>query len=146
MVAAGAVVLDENGRVLLVKHRPGRAGYWAGKWICPGGRLKLGETLTECARRETLEETHLEISIQRMIPPFERIVKQDGRTVLHVIYIDFLARCSSTRAVPDDDVGEARWVDALELTGMAGDLHEDTRTLLALAGVWPGDQDPRALP
>jgi 8-oxo-dGTP diphosphatase len=145
-VAVGAVVLDGEGRVLLVRHRPERGGYWAGKWICPGGRLKLGETLAEGARREIREETHLEICIQRMIPPFERIVKKRRRTVLHVVYIDFLARCSSTHYTPDDDVGEARWVDARQLLDMAGDLHEDTRSLLILAGVWPGEQKSRELP
>ena len=143
IVAAGAVVLDEGGRVLLVKHRPERGGYWAGKWICPGGRLKLGETLAEGARREIHEETHLEICIHRMIPPFERIVTDGERTVLHVVYIDFLAGCSSTSVIPADDVGEARWVNVSALPDMAGELHEDTRTLLRLAGVWPQDCDSR---
>jgi len=143
MAAVGAVVLDDRGRVLLVKHRPERGGYWAGKWICPGGRLELGETLAEGARREILEETHLEIVIDRMLPPFERIVKEGERTVLHVVYIDFLAHCSSTRIEPADDVGEARWVEVEQLPGMAEELHEDTRSLLGLAGVWPQDRNSR---
>ncbi len=137
MVAVGAVVQDGKGRVLLVKHRPERGGYWAGKWICPGGRLELGETLAEGARREILEETRLEIIIDRMLPPFERIVKEEECTVLHVVYIDFLAQCCSTHITPADDVGEARWVEVERLPGMAEELHEDTRTLLRLAEVLP---------
>ena len=52
-VGVGAIVVHE-GRILLVKRaaEPGR-----GLWAIPGGRLKLGETLKECARREILEET-----------------------------------------------------------------------------------------
>jgi len=141
MVAVGAVVLDVQGRVLLVKHRPERGGYWAGRWICPGGRLKVGETLAEGAHREIREETHLEIRIDRMIPPFERIVNKGERTALHVVYIVFLASCSSTNVMPDDDIGEALWVKVEQLPRMAGELHEDTCTLLRLAGVWPLDHD-----
>ena len=31
-----------------------------GKWISVGGKLEAGETPDECARREILEETHLQ--------------------------------------------------------------------------------------
>jgi hypothetical protein len=34
MVAVGAVIVDKEGRILLVKHVPERNGYWQGKWIC----------------------------------------------------------------------------------------------------------------
>ena len=39
VVAVGAVILDNEGRVLLGRHKPERRGFWAGKWICPGGKL-----------------------------------------------------------------------------------------------------------
>ena len=45
MIGVGAVIEDETGRILLVKHVPRRGGYWQGKWICPGGELELGETI-----------------------------------------------------------------------------------------------------
>ncbi len=42
MVGVGAVISDGDGRILLVRHRPERGGFWQGKWICPGGRLGAG--------------------------------------------------------------------------------------------------------
>ena len=50
IVAVGAVIEDNEGRILLVKHKPERGGYWQGEWICPGGKLELGETLEEAAK------------------------------------------------------------------------------------------------
>jgi len=56
MIGVGAVVEDELGRILLVKHIPERGGFWQGKWICPGGELELGETIEEGIKREVKEE------------------------------------------------------------------------------------------
>ena len=135
IIGVGAVVEDDKGRILLVMHRPERGGYWKGKWICPGGKLELGETLEEGARREIKEETGLDIEIGRQIPPFERIVREDGGSTLHVIYIDFMAKVVGGKFTPQSDVGQGRWVTRSEMKGMWGELHEDTQRLMKLAGV-----------
>lgn len=44
-IAVGAVIKNSEGKILLVQHKPERGGYWRGKWICPGGKLKLGESI-----------------------------------------------------------------------------------------------------
>jgi len=134
-VAVGAVIGDKEGRVLLVKHVPQRDSYWKGKWICPGGRLEFGESIGEGIAREVKEETDLDIRLDALLPPFERIVKQDGETKLHVIYIDSLASLAGGQFRPGSDVGEGMWVSPQELPGMWDQLHEDTRKLLNIAKV-----------
>ena len=135
MLAVGAVIEDDGGRILLVKHRPERGGYWQGKWICPGGKLETGETMEEGARREVREETGLDIVITRSLPPFERIVREGRKTALHVIYIDFTAKVIGGEFAPASDVGEGRWVTRSEIKGVWRELHEDTQRLMKLAGV-----------
>jgi 8-oxo-dGTP diphosphatase len=56
----GAVVLDDAGRLLLIRRgrEPSR-----GLWSLPGGRLEAGETRPEAARREVLEETGLHVTV-----------------------------------------------------------------------------------
>ncbi len=71
MIGVGAVIEDEAGRILLVKHVPERGGFWQGKWICPGGELGLGETIEEGIKREVMEETQLEIDLVTPLHPFE---------------------------------------------------------------------------
>jgi 8-oxo-dGTP diphosphatase len=56
-VTAGAVVSDERGRVLLLRHVL-RAG---SGWGIPGGFLNAGEQPDEAVRRELREETGLEL-------------------------------------------------------------------------------------
>jgi len=135
IVAVGAVIEDNEGRILLVKHKPERKGYWQGKWICPGGSLELGETLEEGARREVKEETGLDIDIQKLLLPFERIVREGRKTALRVIYIDFVAKVVGGEFTPASDVGEGRWVTRSEMRRMWGELHEDTQKLMKLAGM-----------
>lgn len=135
MVAVGAVIEDNLGRVLLVKHKPERGGFWQGKWICPGGELELGEDIGGGVKREVMEETNLEVDLVRALPAFDRIVKRGGEVELHVIYIDYKAKLVRGELKVDSDVGEARWIEKSEFEQIWEEIHEDTKKLLELAGV-----------
>ncbi|MDX1448818.1 MAG: NUDIX domain-containing protein, partial [Acidimicrobiia bacterium] len=54
------VAVIEDGRVLLV--RKGR-GPWQDHWAVPGGRVELGEPMSQTAVREVREETGLVIRL-----------------------------------------------------------------------------------
>ena len=135
MVAVGAVITDDDNRVLLVKHKPERQGFWQGKWICPGGKLEVGEPIEEGIKREVREETNLEIKLTTPLVPFERIVGTNGNTELHVIYIDYVAEKDSGDLKPDSDVGEAEWIPRSDISKIWDELHEDTRRLLRIANI-----------
>lgn len=59
VVRVGIAVLIIKDNHILLGHRLSPHG--AGDWAPPGGHLELGETWEDCARRETLEETGLEL-------------------------------------------------------------------------------------
>jgi 8-oxo-dGTP diphosphatase len=60
-VGAAAVVLDDHGRVLLVRHTYGRFN-----WELPGGASEPRESFAETALRELREETSLEAVAERL--------------------------------------------------------------------------------
>ncbi len=51
------VIVVEDDAVLLAQHRKGGSDYW----VVPGGTLRQGEGVLDCARRELLEETGLRV-------------------------------------------------------------------------------------
>jgi len=135
LVAVGAVIQDDKGRILLVKHKKERGGYWQGKWICPGGELEHGEEITAGIKREVKEETNLEIELMTPLVPFDRIVETNNKITLHVVYIDYVARLLSGELRADSDIGEALWVEKEDIPRIWQELHPDTQRLLGLAGM-----------
>ena len=74
--AASAVVIDDTGVVLL--QRRGDNGYWS----IPGGAMEPGEDIATCCRRETFEETGIEVEIVRLSGVYSNprhvVAYQDG--------------------------------------------------------------------
>lgn len=60
-MGAAAVIVDEGGQVLLVKHTYGRRN-----WELPGGQTEPGESAEETALREVREETGLRVRAGRL--------------------------------------------------------------------------------
>lgn len=62
LVAAGALILNQNGDLLIVKPKyTGRAHY------LPGGLVESNESPKEGCRREILEELSIDVSIGRLL-------------------------------------------------------------------------------
>lgn len=55
MLGVATLVLDKGLRLLMMKRTD------SGHWGIPGGAMELGEVIEDAARRETREETNLEI-------------------------------------------------------------------------------------
>lgn len=61
VAAAGVLAVDGAGRLLLQRRRD------TGDWAIPMGRMELGETPAQCAVRETLEETGVEVEVTGLL-------------------------------------------------------------------------------
>ena len=103
-VAVKAYIIDA-GRLLIVK-RVADDDHYAGKWDLPGGRLASGEDPLEGLRRETKEETRLDIEILLPID-VQHFTRDDGQVITMII---FLCRPLTDRVVLSKEHAEYRWV------------------------------------
>lgn len=65
-LSAGAVVLDEHGKILLIKG-PQRG------WEFPGGIIELGETIEGGIIREVREESGIDIEVVRFCGIYQNV-------------------------------------------------------------------------
>jgi ADP-ribose pyrophosphatase YjhB (NUDIX family) len=110
VVAVGAIVFDDQGRVLLVERgRPPGVGLWS----VPGGKLEHAETLAQAVAREVREETGLVVEVGPLACVVERIGDD-----FHFVILDYLAHAIGGSLAAASDARAARWVGAGELAGL----------------------------
>lgn len=100
------MVQDDQGR-LLMQDRKDRS--WPG--LCfPGGHVEQGESFTESAVREVLEETGLTIEDPRLCGVKQFQTKENAR---YVVFFYKASRFSGT--LQSSDEGEVFWLSREEL-------------------------------
>jgi 8-oxo-dGTP pyrophosphatase MutT (NUDIX family) len=127
---AGALIRDEAGRVLLVRHVEGR-------WQLPGGAVDPDESPAEAARRECLEEASVEIEVGRIVGAFGgpeyRVTYANGDEVGVVSTVFEAEIVAGTPEPGDDETVEVRWFAPGELAAL--ELRASTRGVVEALGL-----------
>lgn len=131
--AAGILAVDDDGRLLLQRRRD------TGQWAIPMGRMELGETPTQCAVRETREETGVEVEPTGLLgiysdPDYVVAYDSDGE-VRQEFEITLIGVPVTGTPTVNDEASDVRWIRPEELAGY--DIHPRMRQQLGdyLAGV-----------
>lgn len=92
-LGAGAVVLCEEHVVLVqVNYGPAK-----GHWILPGGMVDPGESPSEAAQRETLEETSLKVNVRGLVAVRHRSFEKGFGHETADVYWVFRAETEETK-------------------------------------------------
>jgi ADP-ribose pyrophosphatase YjhB (NUDIX family) len=105
------VVVRRGDRYLLVHER--KHGQ---TWYLPAGRVEPGESLADAARRETLEETGVEIELEGIL----RVEHNPGAeaTRVRVFYLARPLGAGEPKQAPDEHSLAARWVTLAEMRAL----------------------------
>lgn len=114
-VGIGVLIIHENK--ILLGHRVQNAKdtggiYEPDSWCLPGGKQDYHETIYECAKRETKEETNLDISGLEVFHAMDDI--QPNK---HFVTIQVIARSFSgeLKVMEEDKIDEWKWFDKFQL-------------------------------
>ena len=83
--------------------------HYAGKWDIPGGRLEVGEDPLEGLKRETKEETNLDIDILLPIGT-QHFTRDDGQRITMIIFL--CKPLTNNIVMSKAQHTEYKWVDA----------------------------------
>jgi len=118
-VTAGALVFDNEGRVLLLEHvfRPDS------RWGIPGGFLGKGEQPEVALRRELMEEVALEVTDVQFL--FARTLPRPRQVEIY-----FLCRPNGVPTPSSFEIMKAGW---FTLDDLPPDLSQDQRKIIKRA-------------
>jgi mutator protein MutT len=118
-VTAGAIIFNNEGKVLLLKHRF-RAG---SGWGIPGGFLEAGEQPEEAMRRELREEIGLEVAQVEIFT---------SRSFKRPRQVEILFRCRADAEVKPQTV-EVELAEWFSIKALPAGLPKDQRSLVERA-------------
>ena len=103
--SCGTIIIDSNKRVLLVKQKLGWVGF-------PKEHMEQGETEIETARRETKEETNLDVIVDEKK---RYTISYITSTQIDKEVVYFRAKPISYSLLPQEaEIAEIMWVDINE--------------------------------
>ena len=108
--SAGGLVVDDQGRVLLIRARDLRN---RPVWTLPKGTLMTGETSAEAALREVREETGWRCELVRELEAVTYWFQRNGARIRKTVRW-FLMRPVEKEGEHDHEVDEVAWADRTE--------------------------------
>jgi 8-oxo-dGTP pyrophosphatase MutT (NUDIX family) len=116
--ACGVLAVDDHGRILLQRRRD------TGQWAIPMGKMELGETTTQCAVRETREETGVLVAVTGLLgifsDPSHVVAYTDGETRQEYEVI-LLGKPVAGTPTTNDEAIDVAWVEPDDLHAL--DIH-----------------------
>jgi ADP-ribose pyrophosphatase YjhB (NUDIX family) len=122
VVAVTAVVKDEHNRLLLIERVDN------GLWALPGGAQDIGESVTQAAIREVLEETGIEIEVIGLSGIYSdprHVIAYDDGEVRQEFSISFHARPTGGMLRHSSESRNVCWIEPWEIPGL--NIHPSMR-------------------
>jgi 8-oxo-dGTP diphosphatase len=100
IVAAGGLVINSQGQVLLLKSPR------YGDWEFPGGQVEEGETIPHALEREVFEETGIVVGVKSLVGIYSNTRKPS------IVNLDFICEYISGESTTSSESIQVEWIDS----------------------------------
>ena len=101
-VSVAGIVVGDDDRVLVIKRDDN------GHWEAPGGVLELDESFEAGVQREVLEETGLEVTVERLTGVYKNLTHG-------IVALVYRCRPAGGEAHASEEASEIRWMTREEV-------------------------------
>ncbi|CAH8551148.1 unnamed protein product [Schistosoma turkestanicum] len=102
------IIIDEHYKMILLVQ-----GFYGNRWSLPGGKINQDESLVDCASREVMEETGLDLT--NRILPFFYIDRYIGGTLRRAFIVEGLPRTSRLKPGTKNEIEAITWFGIADL-------------------------------
>jgi 8-oxo-dGTP diphosphatase len=124
IVAAGGLVTNSQGQVLLIKSPR------YGDWEFPGGQVEEGETIPHALEREVFEETGIIVQVISLVGIYSNTRKPS------IVNMDFICEYISGEPKISEESTPVKWVDSGEALSRVKReaIYKRLKTMLEFSG------------
>lgn len=116
-VAAKAIIVNDDGKLLVVREAPLGTRTQVGRYQIVGGRVDPGETYEDALQREVKEEVGLEVEVGEPLYIGEWRPNVKG-VQLQIFAFFSVCRAKSTDVKLSEEHDDYQWVDPHEYSGV----------------------------
>ncbi len=112
LVVTGAFIFNDKDELFLMK-----SPQWNNKYICPGGKVELGESIEKATKREIKEETNIDIKEIELMGVLEGldVDKHINKGYKHLIFLNNRAKVKKAKKIVLNNEGtEYMWMKIAE--------------------------------
>ncbi|MDA3840105.1 MAG: nucleotide exchange factor GrpE [Patescibacteria group bacterium] len=112
LVVTGSFIFNDKDELFLMK-----SPQWKNKYICPGGKVEIGETIEQATKRETKEETNIDIKEIELLGVLEGldVDKHLDKKYKHLIFLNNRAIVKNAKKIILNEEGtKYKWLRVSE--------------------------------
>jgi len=124
LAVAGAFIFNDKDELFLMKSPK-----WNDRYVCPGGKIEIGESVENAVKREVKEETNIDVKDVELLGVLEGINlrKSYSGKQKHLIFLNNKAKVKKIKKIILNDEGtDYKWLSISEWLSR-DDLEKNTK-------------------
>lgn len=105
-VGVGVLIFNQKGEMLLGKRKNAHGN---ALWGNPGGHLEFGESLEDCAKREVLEETGLNVGSPVFVAVTNDVFKEEDKHYISIFMKVIITESQTVHNLEPHKTEEWKW-------------------------------------